>query len=82
MSVKISTYDDVLAELTRRRLDLGDIAKRCNASRQYARTTVIQRFAGVIPGPGTKGDRILKAIDAAIAQPSTAQTPVAVGQEI
>ena len=82
MSAQIATYDDVLAELTRRRLDLGDSAKRFDTSRQYARWCLIRKLAGVPPAPHTKGGKVLASIDAAIAQPSTAQTPVAVGEEI
>jgi hypothetical protein len=69
------TYDDILAELTRRRLSLNAIAEAQQTSRQYARWVVIQRCAGILPGAHTKGYRMLVAIDAALGLSLLASEP-------
>ena len=83
MKIENASSNDVLAELTRRRISLAELGRMANTTRQNARYALLGLASGIIPPPGSASERVVRTAEAVInqptTQPSTAQTPVSVG---
>lgn len=83
MKIEDASYNDVLAELTRRRITLAELARIAETSRQNARYALLGFACGITPPPGSASERVIRLaeriMNQPIKQPSTAQTSVSVG---